>query len=213
MDKNVSWWKISPGRQGKDWNDWVEKNYCILYNWPEQPYYGMIKMDLKKDYKSPEEFLEKTGFKGGVKQDWRLQLKTFVWDVVEGDIAFAYKKSEFVGFGKIGSYHYDKNIGHIRDIIWEKIEPPLNLTKSILIDELGIPAAGTIKNIGVYKNEILQLLKQNHTIININSDYNDLLDLLNHKSQIIFYGPPGTGKTYMARDFAVNFIENHLEEE
>lgn len=212
MSKN-GWWKISPGQGGKFWNDWLENNYCILYNWPEKPYYGMINKDLKKSYKSPDEFLEKTGFIGRREHDWRLQLKTFVWDVVESDFAFAYKNSEFVGFGKIGNYYYDKSIGHIRNIKWEKIEPSLDLTKTILIDDLGVPTAGTIKNIDVYKNKILQLLKQTHTNIKVNSDYGDLIDLLNHKSQIIFYGPPGTGKTYKARDFAVNFIENHLKEE
>lgn len=39
-----------------------------------------------------------------------------------------------------------------------------------------------------------------------------IIKLLNQKSQMIFYGPPGTGKTYMARNSAVNFIDNQLKE-
>lgn len=42
---------------------------------------------------------------------------------------------------------------------------------------------------------------------------NDIFQLLKLNKQIIFYGPPGTGKTYIARNSAIEFIENNLPDD
>ncbi|NJD76827.1 MAG: hypothetical protein FIB08_07000 [Candidatus Methanoperedens sp.] len=212
MSNNAKWWKISPARGGKDWDDWLQGKYCLLYNWEEKPYYSKIKKDLKKNYKNPDEFLKEPDFKG---EKWPLQLKTFVWDVNEGDIAFAYKQGEFVGVGKVESYYYNETKGHLRNIDWKEIK--LNLDKTEIIKILNIAAAGTIKNIDIYRNELMKLIKENNLnltyLLMENSTFDETIDLLSQKSQIILYGPPGTGKTYKAREFAVNFIKNHIKED
>lgn len=209
MPDKINYWKISPEHGGAEWNDWMANNYSILYNWTEKPYFDKININLKENYLGPDDFLKNVGYTGGVKHEWRLQLKTFVWDVNEDDIAFAYKKGTFVGCGKFGEYYYDSEKGHIRDISWVELNPPLDLHNTNLIKVLSIPIAGTIKSINDYMDEVQKLMRPYDII---KPEFHHKFELLTHKCQIIFYGPPGTGKTYKAREFAVNFIENYLVE-
>lgn len=212
MSEKIKYWKISPGQGGTEWDDWIDNNYSILYNWHDKPYFDKINKNLKDNYLGPDDFLEKTGFTGGVANDWRSQLKTFVWEVNKEDTVFAYKKGTFVGFGKLGKYYYDSEKGHIRDINWNELNPPLDLQNTSLIKVLSVAAAGTLKNIDNYREEILKITAEIDIDNNINSQFDNNIELLKQKCQIIFYGPPGTGKTYKAREFAVNFIEKYLLE-
>lgn len=218
--KESNWWKISPGKGGRDWEKWVDEAYCALYNWEEKPYYDKINKNLKDNYSTPDEFLQKTGFRGGPPNEWRNQLKTFVWNVNEGDIIFAYKEGAFVGCGKIeknGEYYYEEEIGHIRNIAWEKYTPPLDLNDTNIIRKMSVASAGTIKNIDEYRNEIISLI-QNRKIANNNLLKTDTTieiqnDIFANKCQVIFYGPPGTGKTFNAIKKAVEFIEGGYSNE
>ncbi len=72
---------------------------------------------------------------------------------------------------------------------------------------------GEIKDLIRKTNPEVMDLFQNKNLIfesDKKDDASELNSLLFNKNQIIFYGPPGTGKTYTAREFAVNFIENHV---
>ena len=207
MSKNIRWWKISPGQGGKYWNHWLDNNFCALYDWPEKSYYDKTNMNLKDKYSNSDDFLDNTDFRGKRKHDWRCQLKTFAWDVTEGDIAFAYKHGQFVGYGKLGRYYFNKNEWHARDIDWKEFNPPINLKGTDLFEVLKIPTSGTIKNIDTFRDEIIRLLENDGIDIRKDSSNANSIDLLTKKSQIIFYGPPGTGKTYKAREIAVDFIE------
>ncbi|RLG26948.1 hypothetical protein DRN70_02615 [Methanosarcinales archaeon] len=159
----AKYWKISPGPGGSNWEDWLKKSYCVLYDWKEQPYFDKINTNLKNKYRCSEEFFEKAGYKGGLKNDWRQQLKTFVWDITVGDYIFAYKKGSFVGWGKIeektGEYYYDDE-GHKRNVEWIEFSPALNLEGTELIEKLAVRSAGTIKNIDDYRGEINNLIRK-----------------------------------------------------
>ncbi len=156
-ERKPRFWKISPGRGGAKWGNWLKEkeNVCILYHW--SPYFSETDMDLKKSYAGPEEFFGKTG-KPHLPHDWRSQLKAFVWDAHEGDIVFAYKKGSFVGWGKLGSYFHDSE-GHKRKITWEEIKPPLSLEKASFSKKLSSASAGTFKNLDEYQGEIIKLIK------------------------------------------------------
>jgi len=158
LPKNLRLWKISPGRGGKYWKDWLMNGYCILYGWPEKSYFNETNMNLLKKYSDPMSFLKKTGYRGGLKNDWRYQLKNFVWDVKEGETVFAYKRGTFVGHGKFGNYYNDDNGNHLRKIKWNELSPPLSLKGTDVIKILSQPC--TIKNIDDYRDEIRYLLQK-----------------------------------------------------
>lgn len=138
--------------------DWISDNYCGLYRWPSKTYFNKTDLNLIEYYKNSSEFLKATGYRRGLKNDWRYQLSTFVWDVEEGETIFAYKSGTFIGYGELGEY-YPEDGGHFRFIEWKELRPSLDLNGTDLINVVNRPC--TFMNIDDYLGEVSTLLKKN----------------------------------------------------
>lgn len=208
-------WKISPGTDGEDWDDCLSKG-VIGIGWEhEKDIHGLSKEEVMEYIK--EEYNGKVA----------TQFVDLIFNIKEKDIVIAYSSpSTIYGIGIVDNSEWVFDDGAYAP-------PPLTNSRKIRWDT-------KISDIKVSDKEIVKILGYNRTLFGIENDFfitkilpllpeesyirylfsypkisqdMPILNLLDHKSQIILYGPPGTGKTYKTREYAVNFIQKSIMEE
>ena len=206
-------WMIAAGTDGSNWEEWLN-NSIINIGWD-----GLG--DLSK-YDSQTLMAEKlrelrdsnTSQNNNAKACYQ-----FAKEMNIGDYVIAKKgKDTIYGIGKVTSdYLYNKNkTDHksYRKVDW------LNTGTWKVERHLVQKTLTVISQYPGYAEEMLNLLLQNaieetastqkpYTFANLNRDsfidetsLKKLLDLLQHKKNIILQGPPGTGKTFIAKRLA-----------
>lgn len=215
--KNIQYWLYAPGENACLWDECYNKN-IIAIAWDNLG-------DFKK-YKSKKQIKEALQANNN-ESDPRNQVCA-IWDfkneISKGDIIIVKKGLyEILGYGEvISDYYYDNNrkiFKNVRNVDW-KIKGEWKVNKENQFERL---PQKTLTNITKYTEQVKQLmdlmnsnkkeiekydknkfLEQIYTINTL--EYDELIDLLNRKQNIILQGPPGVGKTFMAKRLAYSII-------
>ena len=198
-------WVIACGINSNQWDNFKDNN-LIAIGWD-------ILGDLSK-FKSKQEIFEKLKDERSENdpdpRNDALCCYDFVNSMKVNDIVFVKKgTSKLVAYGKIiGDYKYDENLSeyrNIRSVEWINI-------KENDID----PITGkTLTNFNKYPDTVEKYLKlmadDNNKDLEFNElkdtffseeFFNNIIDTLKVKKNIILQGPPGTGKTFISKKIA-----------
>lgn len=227
--KNV--WLVSPGYRGTKWDECVENN-AIYIGWDGlgdlKNYESLesIKKALKQIYNSEGE--QTTNAKSNF---------LFANEMKTGDIIFAKKGNRNIsGVGIVTSdYYFDENRDEFKnahDVNWfivEECEIPnhfKNLVQWTVYDitnkdngryirELADAVGFDIENVlngpvqeTAYTKE--DFLKE---ILFFEEDYDEIIELLKRKKNLILQGPPGVGKTFISKRLAYSIIGSKSEDQ
>ena len=198
-------WVIACGINSNQWDNFKDNN-LIAIGWDSLG-------DLSK-FKSKQEIFEKLKDERSENdpdpRNDALCCYDFVNSMKVNDIVFVKKgTSKLVAYGKIiGDYKYDENLSeyrNIRSVEWINI-------KENDID----PITGkTLTNFNKYPDTVEKYLKlmadDNNKDLEFNGlkdtffseeFFNNIIDTLKVKKNIILQGPPGTGKTFISKKIA-----------
>ena len=198
-------WVIACGINSNQWDNFKDNN-LIAIGWDNLG-------DLSK-FKSKQEIFEKLKDERSENdpdpRNDALCCYDFVNSMKVNDIVFVKKgTSKLVAYGKIiGDYKYDENLSeyrNIRSVEWINI-------KENDID----PITGkTLTNFNKYPDTVEKYLKlmanDNNNDLEFNElkdtffseeFFNNIIDTLKVKKNIILQGPPGTGKTFISKKIA-----------
>ena len=198
-------WVIACGINSNQWDNFKDNN-LIAIGWDSLG-------DLSK-FKSKQEIFEKLKDERSENdpdpRNDALCCYDFVNSMKVNDIVFVKKgTSKLVAYGKIiGDYKYDENLSeyrNIRSVEWINI-------KENDID----PITGkTLTNFNKYPDTVEKYLKlmanDNNNDLEFNElkdtffseeFFNNIIDTLKVKKNIILQGPPGTGKTFISKKIA-----------
>ena len=198
-------WVIACGINSNQWDNFKDNN-LIAIGWDSLG-------DLSK-FKSKQEIFEKLKDERSENdpdpRNDALCCYDFVNSMKVNDIVFVKKgTSKLVAYGKIiGDYKYDENLSeyrNIRSVEWINI-------KDNDID----PITGkTLTNFNKYPDTVEKYLKlmadDNNKDLEFNElkdtffseeFFNNIIDTLKVKKNIILQGPPGTGKTFISKKIA-----------
>ena len=198
-------WVIACGINSNQWDNFKDNN-LIAIGWDSLG-------DLSK-FKSKQEIFEKLKDERSENdpdpRNDALCCYDFVNSMKVNDIVFVKKgTSKLVAYGKIiGDYKYDENLSeyrNIRSVEWINI-------KENDID----PITGkTLTNFNKYPDTVEKYLKlmadDNNKDLEFNElkdtffseeFFNNIIDTLKVKKNIILQGPPGTGKTFISKKIA-----------
>ena len=198
-------WVIACGINSNQWDNFKDNN-LIAIGWDNLG-------DLSK-FKSKQEIFEKLKDERSENdpdpRNDALCCYDFVNSMKVNDIVFVKKgTSKLVAYGKIiGDYKYDENLSeyrNIRSVEWINI-------KENDID----PITGkTLTNFNKYPDTVEKYLKlmanDNNKDLEFNElkdtffseeFFNNIIDTLKVKKNIILQGPPGTGKTFISKKIA-----------
>ena len=214
-------WVFAPGEGAVMWEDFYAKGIMAL-GWSEAGNLTRfktkdeIKEALQANLKPDAPFLHP-----------KLMLWQFVHDMKPGDIVFAKKgRSEIIGRGVVESdYMYDETAGHypnIRKVKWThkgSWKAPEMLAMKTLTDLTNYKES-VEKIAALFETEDFQIVDEPPQItyppyrtedflaeVYIGEDaYNNMVELLRYKKNIILQGAPGVGKTFIAKRLAYSMM-------
>jgi 5-methylcytosine-specific restriction enzyme B len=228
-------WVFAPGQQAKYWDEFYREGIMGM-GWDETG-------DLKK-YTSKKEILEKLKTEIYGDANPTVDAKAcfdFSSTIQVADEIYAKKgKTEIVGYGIVKSdYIFDGKreiYKHVRKVEWKKkgswkLPDGKNLPLKTLTDisknnELLDVLATLVKNDGEEEYKVIKKsiddkkgpYSKEEALQDLFIDeqrYDEILDLLQYKKNIILQGSPGTGKTYMAKRIAYTLMgeknDNRIE--
>ena len=198
-------WVIACGINSNQWDNFKDNN-LIAIGWDSLG-------DLSK-FKSKQEIFEKLKDERSENdpdpRNDALCCYDFVNSMKVNDIVFVKKgTSKLVAYGKIiGDYKYDENLGeyrNIRSVEWINIKE----------NEIDPITGKTLTNFNKYPETVEKYLKlmanDNNKDLELNElkntffseeFFNNIIDTLKVKKNIILQGPPGTGKTFISKKLA-----------
>ena len=206
-DKNFkkNHWVIACGINSNQWDNFKNNN-LIAIGWDNLG-------DLSK-FKSKQEIFDKLKDERSVgdpdPRNDALCCYDFVNSMKVNDLVFVKKgTSKLVAYGKIiGDYKYDENLSeyrNIRSVEWINIKE----------NEIDPITGKTLTNFNKYPETVEKYLKlmanDNNKDIELNElkdtffseeFFNNIIDTLKVKKNIILQGPPGTGKTFISKKLA-----------
>ena len=206
-DKNFkkNHWVIACGINSNQWDNFKNNN-LIAIGWDNLG-------DLSK-FKSKQEIFDKLKDERSEgdpdPRNDALCCYDFVNSMKVNDLVFVKKgTSKLVAYGKIiGDYKYDENLSeyrNIRSVEWINIKE----------NEIDPITGKTLTNFNKYPETVEKYLKlmanDNNKDIELNElkdtffseeFFNNIIDTLKVKKNIILQGPPGTGKTFISKKLA-----------
>ena len=206
-DKNFkkNHWVIACGINSNQWDNFKNNN-LIAIGWDNLG-------DLSK-FKSKKEIFDKLKYERSEgdpdPRNDALCCYDFVNSMKVNDLVFVKKgTSKLVAYGKIiGDYKYDENLSeyrNIRSVEWINIKE----------NEIDPITGKTLTNFNKYPETVEKYLKlmanDNNKDLELNElkdtffseeFFNNIIDTLKVKKNIILQGPPGTGKTFISKKLA-----------
>ncbi len=219
------YWQIAPGEKAKFWEECLQAN-TIRVGWD-----GIDDLTDVESEEQLDEILEKGGLGDSkYKRQTRL-LWNFLTEVKTGDVVIANKgKSHVMGIGVVNNNGYwfndeVKEYRHYRGVDWLKNIKPFDIKKNNkfgrTILKLSRLDFEEIINQSPQTKEIFELLgglgtgdgpekfpkeKALADLFIDDQKFDDILDLLEYKKNIILQGPPGVGKSFMAKRLAYTLV-------
>ena len=217
--ENKGYWLYAPGEQAKDWNNQFENGFMSIdYDYPN---------DLK-EIQTKEELDDLVDEFDLGSYNTSMALWQFANEINIGDIIISKQgRTKCVGFGIVTSeYIFDKNKSkykHTRKVNWKKsgtwkskdnlpIKTLTNITSyRDFVERLKqlLEIEGTQVTSGETEFVLENLLR--NVFIKTN-DFENIIEILKVKKNIILQGSAGVGKTYIARKIAQGLQENYNEE-
>ena len=208
-EKNIKYWLFAPGRKASKWEYFYSEGIMAI---------GWDSLGDLKQYDSKEEIVDAlannyTDSSSDFKND-SLCCYEFTNTIKKGDIVFCKEgRHSYLGYGVVTSdYQYDPsrdNYTHIRKMQWIRKGLWPEKEKSIVLKTLT-----DITKDRHYVERLKELLgmkkeTQKYTIADATSelfmpteDFNEYLNLLKTKKNIVLQGPPGVGKTFVSKRLA-----------
>ncbi|OHB50070.1 MAG: hypothetical protein A2Y10_14060 [Planctomycetes bacterium GWF2_41_51] len=211
-EKKPNYWAISPGVQAGLWEMW-KKDGIATIGWDEigdltqYKTKKEIKEAIKKEYKPTQEPTNNTK----TCYDFAFMLK-------EGDIVLAKKGNSLIlGIGEVvGPYTFEKNSYehfHRRKVKWMQTAEwsvPTNEWDKTLTEITNSPLLSKYLQIIKYtggQNKIKYTKSDALAQLFIDEEeFNNIIDALKYKKNIVLQGPPGVGKTFIAKRLAYTLI-------
>ncbi|HHT37888.1 MAG TPA: DUF3578 domain-containing protein [Mollicutes bacterium] len=214
-DSNVQYWLYTPGSTGDMWEKYYSEGIMVIENDGLENLLELTNKNEIKDLLNSNKKNDRSGsLKNKVLEKWE-----FSREIRKGDIVFAKKgQSTILGRGVVKSeYIYDeeKNISY-REVEWTDKGEWNHL------DRFGTPIVRkTLTNITKYDGyaaQIEELLKQEIIIDKYDREsflndvfispekYDNMVNTLLRKKNIILQGSPGVGKTFCAKKIMQSII-------
>ena len=221
VKQDVGYWLYSAGRNASDWQNQFNNGFMSIdYDFPD---------DLS-DFKNKEDLIDSGddyGYEEGNMNTIRA-LWDFSKEINVGDIIISKKgRSKYLGYGVVTSdYIFDEKTveyKHKRDVKWIKkgewevdgklpVKTLTNITQytdyvETLKSKLGIVAKE--KNESNTEFDVDKILEN---VFISNNDFQNIVDILSTKKNIILQGSAGVGKTFIAKKIAQVLQEDYSEE-
>lgn len=202
-------WVYSPGAQASFWDEFYQRGIMAL-GWDAVS--DLRRYDSREDVQN---VLQNDREEEKPASNDSLALWSFAHDMQPGDVVYV-KQGRHVLLGRgvvVSDYRYDpsrQTYRHVRDVKWDRkgrwtISEDIKLiTKTLtditdykdLVQELEQAVESTTQLAAYGKGDFL------NEVYLSEEDYDDLMELIRRKRNVILQGPPGVGKTFMARRLA-----------
>lgn len=214
MERFLYWWsdprerrrivKIAPGENARFWDDCLKGGY-ICVGWDAVG--DLRDFDSKESFRT--RFFQKHPYHGNASTSSRKANE--LWTLTElepGDMVLANKGTEeALALGEVVEPGYEwmeerEEFKHIVRVRWDT-------SYAQKIPKQKTWATTTVAPVSQALYQALT--KQGPVVGSIlpiegDGEFDEIADALERKGQAILYGPPGTGKTYLARRFAVYWL-------
>lgn len=208
-----NYWLYSPGKNAEKWNKYYKEGImAIKYN---------DNIGNLKEFNDKEEIRKKLQVINNdntMHTNEVLALWQFSKEIKEGDVIFAKKgRHNIIGYGIVKSdYYYDEkiddNFKHTRKIEWKEkgmwdVDDPL-ITKTLTNITEYPELINNIKSLFEESIDITEEIIEypEYTMDDFLKDafieeneYNDIINLIKYKKNVILEGAPGVGKTYLSK--------------
>ena len=216
IKEDVGYWLYAPGKNAKDWDNQFENGFMsINYNFPD----NLDEFDRKEDLLELDN--EEGSRKNIIKALW-----DFGKEINKGDIIISKQgRSKYLGYGIVTSnYIYDKvsaDYKHKRKVKWIKkgewevegnlpVKTLTNITEFYeYIDRLKLKLG--IESLNKQSTDFsLETILKDVFISEV--QFQNIVDILSTKKNIILQGSAGVGKTFIAKKIAQALQEDYSEE-
>ena len=222
VTQDVGYWLYSAGSNASDWQNQFDNGFMnIDYDFP----------DNLNDFKNKEDLIDSRDDYGY--QEGNMNTIRALWDFSKdlniGDIIISKKgRSKYLGYGVVTSdYIFDEKAieyKHKREVKWIKkgewevdghklpVKTLTNITQysdyvETLKSKLGIVAEEENK-----PNKEFDIDKILENVFITHNDFQNIVDILSTKKNIILQGSAGVGKTFIAKKIAQALQEDYSEE-
>ncbi len=219
--EDVGYWLYSAGANAKDWDNQFKNGFMSIdYNFPD---------DLN-DFNSKDDLIDSSedyGYEEGNMNTIRA-LWDFSNDINIGDVVISKKgRSKYLGYGVVTSdYIFDEkevDYKHKREVKWIKkgeweVEGKLPVKTLTNITQYSDYVEKLKNKLGIVpKNETpsateFDVDKILENVFITNNDFQNIVDILTTKKNIILQGSAGVGKTFIAKKIAQALQEDYSEE-
>jgi hypothetical protein len=217
--QDVGFWLYSAGKNAKDWNNQFDNGFMSIdYDAPD---------DLN-EFSSREELNKMVEEYDLGSYNTSIALWQFAKEINIGDVIISKKgRKSYLGYGVVTSdYFYDEEkpeYKHIRKVKWIKkgdweangdlpVKTLTNVTHySEWVERLKFKLGIESKGDSIVEDEF-SLNKILENVFIDKGDFQNIIDILSTKKNIILQGSAGVGKTYIAKKIAQALQEDYNEE-
>lgn len=221
VTEEVGYWLYSAGANAKDWDNQFKNGFMsINYNFPDDLNEFNSKDDL---IDSSEDYGYEEGNMNTIRALW-----DFSNDINIGDVVISKKgRGKYLGYGVVTSdYIFDEkevDYKHKREVKWIKkgeweVEGKLPVKTLTNITQYSDYVEKLKNKLGIVpKNETpsateFDVDKILENVFITNNDFQNIVDILTTKKNIILQGSAGVGKTFIAKKIAQALQEDYSEE-